>query len=219
MKRIVFNRTDYEDYDGFFVDLFERINTEMIVPIKSCFNANTEFYIKKLLDSKRHEKMSIIFYNFDLLFCRYNRDSDNCAFIETLDFFEDYASNSLNLEVRFLDKNPTPFEIPTIKKEIIFDRKKYKSYKDFYTQIYKELDGKHNLEFEDCEDLHYNIDFLDEFLPCYHDDSNKYIFIGFDKARIKEERTYDDYKYNMIFKVFERFVREYPNNALEFRDE
>ncbi len=104
-------------------------------------------------------------------------------------------------------------------KEIIFDRKHYKSYKDFYTQIYNELDGKNNLEFEDCNDLHYNIDFLEEFLPCYDEDSNKYIFIGFDKEKIKEEKNYDDYEYNMVIRIFERFVKEYPNNVLEFRTE
>lgn len=104
-------------------------------------------------------------------------------------------------------------------KEIIFKRKNYKSYKDFYVQVYKDLEGKEMIDWADYDDLHYNADLLDEFLGYCNDDSNKYIFIGFDKEKIKEEKNYDDYEYNMVIRIFERFVKKYPNNKLEFRDE
>ncbi len=104
-------------------------------------------------------------------------------------------------------------------KEIIFNRKNYNSYKDFYTQIYKDLDGKHMIDWEDYQDLNYNADFLDEFLWYCHDYDIKYIFINFDKEKIKLQKNFNDYKFNIIFDVFERFVAEYPNNQLEFRME
>ena len=46
-----------------------------------------------------------------------------------------------------------------------------------------------------------------------------YIFINFDKEKIKLQKNFDDYKYNLIIEVFEEFVEEYPNNKLEFRME
>ena len=103
-------------------------------------------------------------------------------------------------------------------KEIIFDRKNYKSYKDFYVQVYNDLEGKEMPDWEDYENLCYSGDALDEFLWYCHDDSIKYIFVGFDKKEIKKEKNFDDYKYNIVLKVFERFVEMYPNNKLEFRE-
>lgn len=102
-------------------------------------------------------------------------------------------------------------------KEIMFNRKDYKSYKDFYTQIYKDLDGKSIPDWEDYDALHYNADLLNEFLWYYHNDSIKYIFVNFDKEKIKLQKNYDNYEYNLIIEVFEDFVKDYPNNALEFR--
>ena len=105
-----------------------------------------------------------------------------------------------------------------IEKEIIFDRKNYESYKDFYVQIYKDLDGKGIPDFEDYENLGYGGDILNEFLWYCHNDNIKYIFVGFDKEKIKLQNTFDDYHYQIILEVFEDFVKKYPNNELEFRN-
>ncbi len=105
-----------------------------------------------------------------------------------------------------------------IEREIVFDRNNYKSYKDFYSQIYKDLDGKDNPDFEEYDDFHYNADLLDEFLWYCHNDNVKYIFVGFDQAEIALEKTYDDYEFNIVIKIFKRFVNKYPNNELEFKD-
>ncbi len=105
-----------------------------------------------------------------------------------------------------------------IEKEIIFDRKNYESYKDLYAQIYKDLDGKGIPDFEDYENLGYSGDMLNEFLWYCHNDNIKYIFVGFDKEKIKLQNTFDDYKYNIVIEVFEDFVKKYPNNELEFRN-
>lgn len=102
-------------------------------------------------------------------------------------------------------------------KEIIFDRKKYKSYKDFYTQLYKDLDGLHTIDWENCEDLHYEADHLDEFLWYKEEESIRYVFFNFDIDRIKKQKSYNDYEFNLILKIFERFVKEYPNNSMEYR--
>ena len=83
-------------------------------------------------------------------------------------------------------------------KEIIFNRKDYKSYKDFYTQIYKDLDGNSISDWEDYQDLCYSADALNEFLWYYHNDNIKYIFVNFDKEKISLQKNFDDYKYNII---------------------
>ena len=48
--------------------------------------------------------------------------------------------------------------------EIIFDRNNYESYKDFYVQIYKDLDGKSFGDWRAYDNLNYNADMIDEFL-------------------------------------------------------
>lgn len=103
-------------------------------------------------------------------------------------------------------------------KEIMFNRKDFKSYENFYADVYKKLDGKRFGDFDYCKTpLGYNPDTLDEFLWYCLDDGNKYIFVNFDKEKIALEKNYDDYEYNIVFKVFHRFVKNYPNNALEFK--
>ena len=103
--------------------------------------------------------------------------------------------------------------------EIVLNKNECKSYKDFYVQIYKDLDGKDNMDFEDYENLNYSASMLDEFLWYYHNDNLKFTFKGFDLEKIKQQKTYDDYEWNKIFKVVLRFGEEYPNNKVEFVEE
>ena len=94
------------------------------------------------------------------------------------------------------------------------------SYKDFYKDICIKLNKDRFIDWQgQYENLGYNADLLNEFLWYCHNDNNKYIFIGFDQEKIKLHKNYDDYEYNIIIEIFERFVREYPNNKLEFRME
>lgn len=104
-------------------------------------------------------------------------------------------------------------------REIIFNKKNYESFKDFYVQIYKDLEGKKIPDWEDYENLCYSADALNEFLWYCHNDNIKYIFINFDKEKIALQKKYDDYEYSIVLKVFERFVKQYPNNKLEFQME
>ncbi len=105
-------------------------------------------------------------------------------------------------------------------KEIIFNRKDYQSYRNFYADVYNKLDGQENWDFDYCEvPLGYSADTLNEFLWYYHNDNLKFVFINFDKEKIALQKNYDDYEYNIVIEVFEEFVEKYPNNDLEFRME
>ena len=56
-------------------------------------------------------------------------------------------------------------------KILIYDRKLIKSYKEFYEQIYNDLDGKDMIDWEKFEYLDYNADNLNEFLWYCHTDN------------------------------------------------
>ncbi len=83
-------------------------------------------------------------------------------------------------------------------KEVIFDKKTFNSYKDFYIQIYKDLDGANTIDWEDYKDLGYNGNLLNEFLWYKQDENIKYIFVNFNKEKIKLQKNFDDYQYNII---------------------
>lgn len=106
-------------------------------------------------------------------------------------------------------------------KEIIFNRRDYQSFKDFYEDVAIKLEKDRFIDWqgEDYKRLCCSADILQEFLWYCHKDNAKYIFINFDKEEIKLQKNFDDYKYNIIIEVFEDFVKEYPNNKLEFKME
>ena len=104
-------------------------------------------------------------------------------------------------------------------KTIIYDRKQLNSYKEFYEQLYIDLDGKNIIDWEKFEYLGYSADNLNEFLWYCHSDGNSYIFKNFDLEKIKNYKNYENYKWNLVFEVFEEFVKKYPNNTLEFINE
>ena len=105
-------------------------------------------------------------------------------------------------------------------KEIVFNKKEYKSFKDFYHDVCIKLRKNRFIDWrDDYDDLGYSGDLLNEFLWYCHDDSNKYIFINFDLEEIKNKMTFDNYKWRIILKVFSEHVQEFPNNQIEFRDE
>lgn len=107
-----------------------------------------------------------------------------------------------------------------MEKTIIFNKKEYKDYRDMYADIYEKFDGKENYDFDFCKTpLGYSADTLNEFLWYYHNDNLHIILLNFDRVELATPKTYDDYKYNLILEVFEDFVKEYPNNSLEYRNE
>ncbi len=101
-------------------------------------------------------------------------------------------------------------------KKIIFDKNKYGSYKDFFEDVYVQLDGIHTLDFEDYPNLNYHADFLYEFLYYKEDEHYNYILKNFDLNEIKKQKTYENYQFNIIIKIFQDFAKEHPSNTLEF---
>ena len=104
-------------------------------------------------------------------------------------------------------------------KKLIYDRKQLNSYKDFYEQLYIDLDGKSMIDWERFEYLGYDGNNLNEFLWYCHDDNIHFIFKNFNIDTIKNYKNYENYEWNIIFEVFQEFVQEFPNNKLEFINE
>lgn len=104
-------------------------------------------------------------------------------------------------------------------KEVIFNKKDYKSYKDFYEDVCIKLGTNEFIDWEGDINLNYDGNNLNEFLWYCHNDNLKIVFLGFDVEKIKLEKTLDDYHYAIVFRVFNRFINEYPNNSVEFRNE
>jgi len=107
-------------------------------------------------------------------------------------------------------------------KEIIFNKKEYKSYKDMYIDIAQKTEIAKIEDYFDSSNLEYSPDILWECLECdfgYSQKSIKIILLNFDKEKIVLQKNYDDYEYSLIIEVFEDFVKKYPNNQLEFRME
>ena len=53
----------------------------------------------------------------------------------------------------------------------------------------------------------------------YRKEFIKIILVGFDREKISNPKNIDDYGYSLIFKIFDLFIKEFPNNKLEFRME
>ena len=106
-------------------------------------------------------------------------------------------------------------------KEVIFNvadyKTPYETYKDFYEDVFIKLDGKGIIDFENMPDLHFHADILNEFMWYNHNENLKLVFVGLDLDKIKKRQTYDDIIWERIISVMEDFVKEFPNNTLEFR--
>ena len=103
--------------------------------------------------------------------------------------------------------------------KVVYDRRQINSYKEFYEKIYIDLDGKGMIDWEKFEYLGYNGNNLNEFLWYCHNDNIHFIFKNFDLEKIKNYKNYEDYQWNLIFEIIEDFVKDYPNNKLEFINE
>ena len=105
----------------------------------------------------------------------------------------------------------------------IFDKKDYQSYKDMYKDMAHKMRCDQFEDYFDTTTFSYDPNILWEYLVCefqYGKPVNiKIILKNFDLEAIKTEKPYDNYMLNLIIKVFEDFVKEYPNNKLEFVNE
>jgi len=103
--------------------------------------------------------------------------------------------------------------------ELVYKKSECKTYKDFYEKICKDLKLNEHINMCDYENLYYDADMLNEFMWGYHDDNITFKFIGYDREKVRQCKTYDDYQWNSIFNILEYFVDDYPNNSLVFLDE
>ena len=63
-------------------------------------------------------------------------------------------------------------------------------------------------------DLGYRADVLDEFLWYCHDDKIHFILKNFDLEKIKQQKTFEDYKINLIIEVLQESVEKYKDFSL-----
>ena len=101
-------------------------------------------------------------------------------------------------------------------KKLIYDRKQLGTYKEFYEKLYEDMDGKNMIDWEDFNYLGYDGNNLNEFLWYCHDRNIHYIFKNFDLERINNYKNFENYQWNIIFEIIKDFVKDYPNNTLEF---
>lgn len=104
-------------------------------------------------------------------------------------------------------------------KKLVIDKKVCLTYKEFYTFLYNELEGKSIPDWEDYDDLEYDANMLNEFLWYCHNDNIHFIFKNFNLEKIKNYKSYENYQWNLIIEVIEDFVTKYPNNKLVFINE
>lgn len=107
-------------------------------------------------------------------------------------------------------------------KEFIFDRKDYKSYKDFYKDIAVKMGSLEIEDYYDNTNFEYNPNILWEFLTCvfgYTKSRIKIILKNFNINNMKPEKKYEDFCLNVIIQTFKDFITKFPDNTIEFIDE
>lgn len=81
------------------------------------------------------------------------------------------------------------------------------------------MEAKKIIDFSDTVDLWFHADALNEFLWYNHNKNLEIIMLNFDVNKIKEQKTYEDYQWNLILEVLQDFAAEHPNNTIVFRNE
>lgn len=106
-------------------------------------------------------------------------------------------------------------------KTIVFNKKDYRNYKDFYKEVYNNLVVNSSQEWTKFENLHYNADFLYEFLRDYLFDNKNinFIFTNFDNNELKNTKSNDDYNYSIVFNIFKDLKNEFSNIKIDFQND
>ncbi len=99
---------------------------------------------------------------------------------------------------------------------VTIDKKNYNKWTEFYEDIFIKLDGKQTIDFIDMPTLLQNSNVLAEFLWYKKYEDIKFKLINFDREKIKNQKDIEDYHWNIILDVLESFVKEYPNNTIEY---
>ncbi len=104
-------------------------------------------------------------------------------------------------------------------KTVNINKNDYKTYKDFYEDMSIKLGANKIKDYYNTITFEYNPNLLWEFLEMdgYGDKAiYKFVLKNFDLEKIKQQKTYDDYEWNIIIKVLQDFINKFPNNKLEF---
>ena len=102
--------------------------------------------------------------------------------------------------------------------DLVYNFSEMQDYKQFYERLCVDLDSKSIPDWEDYENLLYNADFLVEYLFGCREMDIHLKFVGFDRKNMKPDKNYNDYEWSLIFEILEDFVRDFPNNTIEFVD-
>lgn len=130
---------------------------------------------------------------------------------------DDYQWQSIFKVLDNIMGDDSPYELTIVNGliRLVIDKNKCESYKTFYETIYRQLDGKDYIDWEQYDNLCYSADMLNEFLWYVNCIVNtEFVMANFDIDRMKEPKTYDDYEWQLIFKILRDFVKDYPNNKL-----
>ena len=107
-------------------------------------------------------------------------------------------------------------------KEFVFNKNDYSTYKDMYIDMAHKMGCDKSEDYYDTKTFDFDPNILWEYLLCefaYSKVDIKIKLVNFDIEDIKKQRTYENYELNLILEVFTDFVKSYPNNSLEFKNE
>lgn len=103
-------------------------------------------------------------------------------------------------------------------KKLVFKQDECRSYKDFYEKLCAALGMDNVDDLDEFENLNYSPDLLSEYLWYKTSFETKlhFVFIGYDYKAIKTKIPYENYMWNLIFKVLDRLVKDHPENRVDY---
>lgn len=212
IMEITINANDYliykdSTYKGFYDTLASKYS------ITSLEYSTINLY--EFLVQNRAKKIHFTFIGLNLNEIMAKKSNDDFQWKDILITINHFLFIKSNITLAFQDC------IGEFVTEIIVDRANYKdyeyyTYKGFYEDVFRILDGKDNHDFDEMDNCCYHADILNEFLWYNLDKNIRFVFVDFDVEKLKTPKTYDDCEWNKIIDVVSGFIKEYPNNTIKF---
>ena len=207
--KIIIDKNECESFKFFYETAYQQLNGQGYVGWDKYvnFNYNADMLIEFLSNVYKGDNIEFVMDNF-VFDCIVNPTTQ-----------DDYQWQSIFRVLDSLNVDYSRYELTIVNGviHITIDKNKCESYKTFYETIYKQLNGKGYIDWEDYDNINYNAGLLYEFLWYAHDIVNtEFVMVNFDLDKIQRQKTYDDYEWNIILKVLNDFVKDYPNNKLKF---
>lgn len=212
MKKIMIDKNKYENPNTFYETVYELLDVKNYRGWEQLinFNYSADMLNEFLLNVYKGDNIEFVAENF--VFDSIVNPATQC----------DYQWQSIFKVLYYLTGDDSLYKLTIVNGTIhlVIDKSKCESYKKFYEIVYSQLNGKGYIDWEQYDNLHYNADMLNEFLWYAHNLVNtEFVMMNFDIDRIKEQKTYDNYEWNIILEVLQDFVKDYPNNKLTFKTE